>query len=153
MADNLDSEVSSKMSNLNVNATEFVPSWLPPAATAETPASTKTGQIFDMESIGMWFLILLYFLDETSSMQVDSAESKAPVADSWEDNADNSTASLPNTGEAVSTPEEEDVSMETDDSVSRSKPKSKPRAKDEEATTTQKEHVNVVFIGHVGKDI
>ena len=35
--------------------------------------------------------------------------------------------------------------------VPASKPKTKVKPKLEEATTTEKEHVNVVFIGHVGK--
>ncbi len=46
--------------------------------------------------------------------------------------------------------------METDDATSgpyvpASKPRTKAKPKVQEATTTEKEHVNVVFIGHVGE--
>ena len=36
--------------------------------------------------------------------------------------------------------------------VPASKPKTKVKPVEVEATTTEKEHVNVVFIGHVGQD-
>lgn len=57
----------------------------------------------------------------------------------------------------MTTPEDEDTSMECDVAgasgvhVPASKPKTKVKPKQEEATTTEKEHVNVVFIGHVGE--
>lgn len=83
-------------------------------------------------------------VDSSSSSPARSQKSGQP-ADSWEDNADNSNAT---------TPEDEDVSMDTDGGVH--VPQSKPRNrtkpnKEKEETTTNKEHVNVVFIGHVGK--
>ena len=68
--------------------------------------------------------------------------------DSWEDVADNSNANTPAT-----TPEDEDNSIGNDENntfVPASKPRTKVKPKVEEATTTEKEHVNVVFIGHVG---
>jgi peptide chain release factor subunit 3 len=70
-------------------------------------------------------------------MEVDSSpdsESRPPrrVLDNWEDAADGTT------------PDDEDVSEET---VMRTK---KKPAKAEE-TKSKKEHVNVVFIGHVGE--
>ena len=111
-------------------------------------------------------------------MQVDSPSTeeagggkKTPV-ESWEDVADNSTASsaggASGGGRAAgggggaatgghshaSTPDDDDTSMETDDNghfVPASKPKTKQKAKVVEAMTTEKEHVNVVFIGHVGE--
>ena len=110
-----------------------------------------------------------------SGMQVDPAPTadgggkKTPV-ESWEDVADNSTASSAGGGSGggggggaagatgghshASTPDDEDTSMETDDNghfVPASKPKTKVKPKVVEATTTEKEHVNVVFIGHVGE--
>ena len=106
-----------------------------------------------------------------SGMQVDSPSTetaggkKTPV-ESWEDVADNSTASSAGgaSGGAAggaagghshaSTPDDEDTSMETDDNghfVPASKPKTKVKPKVQEAMTTEKEHVNVVFIGHVGE--
>ena len=48
----------------------------------------------------------------------------------------------------------QDTSMETDDNghyVPASKPKTKKVKEVVEAMTTEKEHVNVVFIGHVGE--
>ena len=78
-----------------------------------------------------------YFLD-----QVANSNEK----DSWED-ADNSANNTPAT-----TPEEEENSIDNDSTyVPASKPRTKVRPEVKEATTTEKEHVNVVFIGHVGK--
>ena len=54
---------------------------------------------------------------------------------------------------AATTPEDEDVSMETDETgkaVPKARIKQKPKVM--EAVTTDKEHVNVVFIGHVGEE-
>ena len=65
--------------------------------------------------------------------------------DSWED-ADNSANNTPAT-----TPEEEENSINDDSTyVPASKPRTKAKPVAMEATTTEKEHVNVVFIGHVG---
>ena len=72
--------------------------------------------------------------------------------ESWEDVADNSTST--GRGTPATTPEDEDTSLDTDGNghhVPASKPRTKIKPKVEEATTTEKEHVNVVFIGHVGK--
>ena len=57
----------------------------------------------------------------------------------------------------ATTPEDEDVSMSEGgpgrgSKVPASKPKTKVKPVEVEATTTEKEHVNVVFIGHVGQD-
>ena len=74
------------------------------------------------------------------------------TVESWEDVADNSTST--DRGTPATTPEEEDTSLDTDGNghhVPASKPRTKVKPKVEEATTTEKEHVNVVFIGHVGK--
>ena len=57
-------------------------------------------------------------------------------------------------GTPATTPEDEDTSLENDGNghhVPASKPRTKIKPKVEEATTTEKEHVNVVFIGHVGE--
>ena len=81
--------------------------------------------------------IFLIFVD-----QVANSNEK----DSWED-ADNSANNTPAT-----TPEEEENSIDNDSTyVPASKPRTKVRPEVKEATTTEKEHVNVVFIGHVGK--
>ena len=74
------------------------------------------------------------------------------TVESWEDAADNSTST--GRGTPATTPEDEDTSIDTDGNghhVPASKPRTKIKPKAEEATTTEKEHVNVVFIGHVGK--
>ena len=80
-----------------------------------------------------------------------------PSRDSWEDAADTNSCSTGGRGTPATTPDDEDTSMETSDGnghhVPASKPRTKIKPKQEEATTTEKEHVNVVFIGHVGKSI
>ena len=134
--------LATNFSKLNVNATEFVPSFGGGGSVPEVSV-------------------------ENNSMQVDPDKEQSPVmatnkggttADSWEDAADHSTASSSTAGGGATggggatTPEEEDNSMETDaPHVPASKPKTKVKPKPEEATTTEKEHVNIVFIGHVGK--
>merc|ERR1712226_9237 len=90
------------------------------------------------------------------------------VAESWEDDdmTGSSAAATPSPAhqpksegaDSATTPDDdEDNSMATDDGgesgghyVPTSKPKTKkPKPEKAEATTTEKEHVNIVFIGHV----
>ena len=76
------------------------------------------------------------------------------TVESWEDAADNSAST--GRGTPATTPEDEDTSLDNDGSghhVPASKPRTKIKPKVEEATTTEKPHVNVVFIGHVGKQM
>ena len=61
--------------------------------------------------------------------------------DSWDDHS--------GSGTPVTTPDDEEGGSES--FVPASKPRTKVKPKPEEAHTTEKEHVNVVFIGHVGK--
>ena len=74
--------------------------------------------------------------------------------ENWED-ADNSAASPapPTGGTPATTPEEEENSIDDTAFVPASKPRTKVKQEVKEATTTEKEHVNVVFIGHVGKTV
>jgi len=159
-------DLSSKMSGLNVNAASFVPNvnapvFVPTFATASQPpppAQTPVVSLATNNSNGP--------ADE--EMVVDGAGSKegspshtaaaaaaSDAADSWEDAADDSAASGQPSGETpATTPEDEDVSMSEGGSgrgskVPASKPKTKVKPVEVEATTTEKEHVNVVFIGHV----
>ena len=68
----------------------------------------------------------------------DNGEHK-PKSDSWEDQS--------GSGTPATTPDDEEV----EHFVPASKPRTKAKPKQEEALTTEKEHVNVVFIGHVGE--
>lgn len=155
-------DVASKMSALNVNAASFVPNVnapvfvpsfapKPSAAAAQQPAQTPVVSLATNNSHGPG--------DE--AMQVDGSKESSPshaaaaggaTADSWEDAADSahSGAGSAHSGTPATTPEDEDVSMsESRGSVPASKPKTKVKPVEVEATTTEKEHVNVVFIGHV----
>jgi len=112
----------------NVNAPAFTPSWLPAADPVPQPAAAAPVQA------------------EPAPMQVDPPAPKAekPAAEeageSWEDKADMSSA--------ATTPDDEENSMEDDSGLKKSsRVKKKPVAA--AAKTTDKEHVNVVFIGHV----
>jgi hypothetical protein len=69
----------------------------------------------------------------------DATANDVPKSDSWDDHSESATPST--------TPDEE----EAETFVPASKPRTKVKPKPEEALTTEKEHVNVVFIGHVGK--
>ena len=67
----------------------------------------------------------------------------AATEDSWEDHS--------GTGTPATTPDDEEGGP--DSLVPASKPRTKVKPKAEEALMTEKEHVNVVFIGHVGKSV
>lgn len=90
--------------------------------------------------------------DSSSPAHRGEKSKSSKTADSWED-VDHSVGSGTGNeeGTPATTPEDEDVSMSgsTSSAVPASKPKTKVKPKPEEATTTDKEHVNVVFIGHV----
>jgi len=132
-------EVSTKMGQLNVgapafvpnvNAPTFTPSWLPAESTPAQPEAPAASPV----------------KAEPAPMQVDPPASKPVKAvaeeagESWEDKADMSSA--------ATTPDDEDNSMEDDSGLKKSsRVKKKPVA--QAAKTTDKEHVNVVFIGHV----
>jgi len=77
-------------------------------------------------------------IDEVADMDEEEGEHK-PKSDSWEDQS--------GSGTPATTPDDE----EAEHFVPASKPRTKTKPKQEEALTTEKEHVNVVFIGHVGK--
>merc|ERR1719423_538027 len=134
-------DVSNKLNALNVNAPAFVPNvnapvfvpgnWggsTPEEAPKTAPTSAPTNTQAD------------------NGMQVDNPSPVGngpgkPAADSWEDKADMSSS--------ATTPEDEDMSMEDDSGVKKaSRVKQKP-VKTVESVTTEKEHVNIVFIGHV----
>jgi len=163
-------DVTSKMSSLNVNAASFVPnvnapvfvpSWgapppPAPAAAAAAPAQTPVVSLATNNSHAE--------APDEEAMQVDGSKESSPThaaaaaggatADSWEDAADDSVRSggSAHSGTPATTPEDEDVSMSESGgrgSVPASKPKTKVKPVEAEATTTEKEHVNVVFIGHV----
>ena len=97
-------------------------------------------------------------VDRSSSGSASPAHrppSNEKTVENWEDTADNSEksalgASGSAEGTPATTPEEEENSIDNETFVPASKPRTKVKPKVEEATTTEKEHVNVVFIGHVG---
>jgi len=157
------SGLSSKMSSLNVNAASFVPNVNAPAfvpAFMSKPAQTPVVSVATNNS----------HPSADDAMQVDSKEGSPSheaggagadgtssagsaggaggPADSWEDAVDSHSA---HSGTPATTPEDEDISMSESGrgSVPASKPKTKIKPVEVEATTTEKEHVNVVFIGHV----
>merc|ERR1712179_48986 len=81
--------------------------------------------------------------EDQNKMQVDhpSPVSNGPgPVDNWEDKADMSSR--------ATTPDDEDNSMEDDSGIKKSS-RVKQKPKTVESVTTDKEHVNVVFIGHV----
>jgi len=145
--DNDGSELSKPMSELNVNApsftpnvnaAEFVPSWLTPATGGqEEPQPMPTKQVIKDEEPTPVFQPPEPAQEQ--KMQVDDPSPNGGPIDSWEDKDLSSTAT---------TPDDEDNSMEDDSGVKRAaRVKQKPKIM--ENVTTDKEHVNVVFIGHV----
>jgi len=163
----------------NVNAPAFVPSFLqqpPPAAAATAPFAAAGASAGTSSSPSVNSQPPVVSLSNNSNsddmMQVDDGgacptpptnssparqkptSKNATTAESWED-VDHSVDSVT----PATTPDDEDISMSEStgsgaggagsSSVPASKPKTKVKPKPEEATTTDKEHVNVVFIGHV----
>jgi len=140
-------EVVNKMATLNVdapsfvpnvNATVFVPSYMksdpsymnsqppppqPPADTQPPPCNIPVQQAPPPEE------------------SVAGGKDGGGAADSWEEAADMSSS-------AATTPEDED-SMEIDETGASKKSRVKQKPKTAVEVTTDKEHVNVVFIGHV----
>jgi peptide chain release factor subunit 3 len=139
-----DQDMSNPMTKLNINASEFVPSWGPPSNNGPKGGEETSSTNHNKRSP----------TNSASPMQVDSPAHQAGSSgggvgptekESWED-TDNSAAT------PATTPEDEENSMENEAGslfVPASKPRTKVKPKVEEATTTEKEHVNVVFIGHV----
>jgi len=128
-------DVSAKMAALNVaapafvpnvNACAFVPSWLPadPAPSPAAPSSAPEPQK----------------AQEAAPTPMQTEAPAEEVGESWEDKADMSSA--------ATTPDDDDNSMEDDTGIKKSsRVKKKPVV--QASKTTDKEHVNVVFIGHV----
>jgi len=135
-------DVSNKMEALNVNAPSFVPnvnapsfvpSWGAPPPVVSTPETAPEDKMqVDQASAA----------PEPAPVTGNGPGRPAPApADSWEDKADLSST--------ATTPEDEDMSMEDDTGVKKAaRVKNKP-VKEAESVTTEKEHVNIVFIGHV----
>lgn len=117
----------------NVNAAAFVPSWLP-ADPAPVPPAAITAPPPVVNNCPAQ-------RPEPMNMQVDVPQVPAEeVGDSWEDKADMSSA--------ATTPDDDENSMEDDSGLKKSsRVKKKPVSV--QSKTTEKEHVNVVFIGHV----
>ena len=78
--------------------------------------------------------------DSADDMDEEDGAEQRPKSDSWEDQS--------GSGTPATTPDDEEAESSF---VPASKPRTKVKPKQEEALTTEKEHVNVVFIGHVGE--
>ncbi|XP_021931992.1 eukaryotic peptide chain release factor GTP-binding subunit ERF3A isoform X3 [Zootermopsis nevadensis] len=131
-------DLSGKFSTLNVNAAEFVPSFLP--RQAELVPKTESPESPDEQ--------VPVTNDEACCRGVEVDEppgegAPPPPADSWEEAADGDN-------DPLLTPENEPEGEEDDDEEAEEviKPKKRPVNKTQE-TKSKKEHVNVVFIGHV----
>jgi len=147
----------------NVNAAVFVPSFLPPPSgpslnqpppslaiqpppgiNSQPPSSKGVSPSVSDDKIADSSPVVENKSSPTdASMKSDCSPVEGAgggAADTWEDKADISSC--------ATTPEDED-SMEIDESGAPRKARVKQKLKPAESVTTQKEHVNVVFIGHV----
>jgi len=112
----------------NVNAAAFVPSWQSADPVTAPAVILPPPTLPSPEPAPV-------------KMQVDTPEAPGEeVGDSWEDKADMSSA--------ATTPDDEDNSMEDDSGLKKSS-RVKKKPTQVQSKTTEKEHVNVVFIGHV----
>jgi len=154
-----DETVTNKMAGLNVgapafvpnpNAACFVPSFaVPPPAVASVPppaaASVPPPTVNSVPPPQPEPAKISEPPSPAKSMTIDDPSpttEEATDAD-WETKADMSSSATTPT-----TPDDEDDSMETDDTgAAKKRVRQKPKA--EAQVLTDKEHVNVVFIGHV----
>lgn len=141
----------------NVNATEFVPSWGTPSPKPEQSAENSAQPTGNDQPPANSNASPSHSASAERSPTGSASPAHRPpsnekTVDNWED-ADNSEKSGAGQGSAgatpATTPEEEENSIDNEAFVPASKPRTKVKPKVEEATTTEKEHVNVVFIGHV----
>jgi len=137
-------EVVSKVATLNIDAPSFVPNV---NASVFVPSYMKTEQpppapptVLETSASNLPAEPPVQSPPPQVESMSPSEDNGGGAADSWEDKADMSSA--------ATTPEDED-SMEIDESGASKKSRIKQKPKTVEEVTTDKEHVNVVFIGHV----
>ncbi|XP_013143396.1 PREDICTED: eukaryotic peptide chain release factor GTP-binding subunit ERF3A isoform X2 [Papilio polytes] len=163
-------DVSSKISTLNVNAVEFVPSFCKPSQASDNSESPTTPQKSESDSTNSAESpVLNGCADAGDSGDAGAASASprveepppvppatvvvaaplpvqsdsSPTIDSWDADADDALL----TPEDNNEPEEEELEQQEDGEAAKKIPKKKPvRVED---TRSKKEHVNVVFIGHV----
>ncbi|KAI8435966.1 hypothetical protein MSG28_004126 [Choristoneura fumiferana] len=170
-------DVSTKFSTLNVNAVEFVPSFCMPSQANETSESPSSPQKSESGSTNSADSPVLNGCGERGDSGDGGAASASPrveepppvppaaaapvpapaappvppdvspTVDSWEAEADDALL----TPEENNEPDEEEIDQQVqnteDGELTKKVPKKKPpRVED---TRSKKEHVNVVFIGHV----
>ncbi|XP_047995089.1 eukaryotic peptide chain release factor GTP-binding subunit ERF3A isoform X2 [Leguminivora glycinivorella] len=171
-------DVSTKFSTLNVNAVEFVPSFCMPSQANETSESPSSPQKSESGSTNSADSPVLNGCGHGGGGGGDSGDGASasprveepppapvpepppapapaaapvppdvsPTVDSWEAEADDALL----TPEDNNEPDEEEIEQQENDELgelAKKVPKKKPpRVED---TRSKKEHVNVVFIGHV----
>jgi peptide chain release factor subunit 3 len=148
-------DATKALSGLNVNAApfipgqnpfakEFVPSFLQNSSSADgqtAPAENSQSQsavaVEKME------------VDQNGAGATNEAEENTP--DDWADNSPENGSSADDAGGGEDEMDEEDYDEEddenTDEAVAKPKPKRKPRLPS--TSSVKKDHVNIVFIGHV----
>ncbi|CAH4032577.1 eukaryotic peptide chain release factor GTP-binding subunit ERF3A isoform X1 [Pieris brassicae] len=159
-------ELSPKtFSTLNVNAVEFVPSFCTKASQDESPTKSQKSESSPTSSEGSPVMNGCGEGDNGDNVAASASprveepppvppatavapvpevppDDSSPTADSWENEADNALLTEDN-NEA----DEEETEPQEDGELAKKVPKKKPpRVED---TRSKKEHVNVVFIGHV----
>ncbi|XP_026317566.1 eukaryotic peptide chain release factor GTP-binding subunit ERF3A [Hyposmocoma kahamanoa] len=165
-------DVSTKFSTLNVNAVEFVPSFCKPSQASDNTNSPTSPPESESDSTNSAGSPVLNGCGDAESGEGGAASASprveeppplppagtgattapapvppdvSPTADSWEAEADADDALL--TPDNENEAEEEEIDQQEDGEVVKKIPKKKPpRVED---TRSKKEHVNVVFIGHV----
>ncbi|XP_045535535.1 eukaryotic peptide chain release factor GTP-binding subunit ERF3A isoform X2 [Papilio machaon] len=163
-------DVSTKFSTLNVNAVEFVPSFCQPSQASDNSESPTTPQKSESDSTNSAESPVLNGCGDAGDSGDAGAASasprveepppvppatvvvaaplpvqsdSSPTIDSWDADADDALL----TPEDNNEPEEEETEQQEDGEAAKKIPKKKPvRVED---TRSKKEHVNVVFIGHV----
>ena len=129
-------DLNESLAQLNVHAAVFVPSFaatspaaLAPTTTTSSPESAQDASTTDQPSAAI-----------ANNHQSEQVTEEAAVADDWEASADGVVP--------LEEEEEDDVSGEGEEAKPSSGKRSRPKAL-EAADKDKKDHLNIVFIGHV----
>ncbi|XP_045535534.1 eukaryotic peptide chain release factor GTP-binding subunit ERF3A isoform X1 [Papilio machaon] len=167
-------DVSTKFSTLNVNAVEFVPSFCQPSQASDNSESPTTPQKSESDSTNSAESPVLNGCGDAGDSGDAGAASasprveepppvppatvvvaaplpvqsdSSPTIDSWDADADDALLTPEDNNEPEEEETEQQVQATEDGEAAKKIPKKKPvRVED---TRSKKEHVNVVFIGHV----
>lgn len=161
--DNLKTDLTAQMSSLNVNASAFVPgqnihaaafvpSWLPqPAATAQSDPVPKLEPATDASpSPTAEQMDISPESGDASAPAAEKVTADSPPPDDWADSGSGESGEMDDEDDEDEDEEDDEITEEgASEATPKPKPPKKKRIRKPSEKELKKEHVNVVFIGHV----